>query len=128
MINHDGFGNKLLVGRLLDRPLFSGRKSSEMHTLLSKEWEHLYRTVWRARFANLPKAERGALVRGCRGKAVYDLRAEAQNMLRILQPEGKLRLAVYCCPLCRAFHIAQRRELALYRRMLITGTPAAALP
>ena len=93
-----------------------------MHTLLRKEWEHLYRTVWRAPFAHLPKYERGVLVRGCRGKAVFDLRADAQNMVRILQPEGKLRLGVYCCPLCRAFHIAQRREIALYRRMLNSGT------
>ena len=114
-------GNRQLVASMCRE--FSAESQNEMHILLSKEWEHLYRTTWRPRFAHLPKSERGILVRGCRGKARYGIRLDAQNMLRILQPEGKLRLGVYCCPLCQGFHIVHRRELALYRRMLITGMP-----
>src|SRR5438045_3777062 len=88
-----------------------------MHTLSSKEWEHLYRTVWRAPFDHLSKLERGKLVLTCRGRTVFDSVEEAQKMLRILQPEGKLRLSAYCCSLCQSFHIADRRVITSYRRV-----------
>src|SRR5215472_2327558 len=89
-----------------------------MHTLLRKEWEHLYRTVWREPFAHLSKSERAKLVSACRGKAVFESLGEAQKMRRILQPEGRLRLGVYCCPLCHYFHIASRRTIASYVHLL----------
>jgi len=89
-----------------------------MHTLLSKEWEHLYRTVWRAPFDHLSKLERGKLVLSCRGRTAFDSVGEARKMLRILQPEGKLRLSSYCCPLCHHVHIADRRVVTSYRRVV----------
>jgi hypothetical protein len=103
-------------------------KVNEMHTLSSKEWEHLYRTVWRARFAHLSKSERAKLVRICRGKAVFDCMEEARSMLRILQPEGKLSVCAFCCPLCQHFHVADRRVITAYRRVLKNDSSPASSP
>jgi len=87
-----------------------------MHTLSAKEWERLYRANWREPFVHLSKSERGILVHGCRGKTIFESVEEAKKMLRVEQPAGKLRLAPYRCPLCRHFHIANRRHLGFYRR------------
>ena len=89
-----------------------------MHTLSAKEWDQLYRAVWREPFAHWSKPERGKLVQVCRGKDIFDSVDEAQNMLRVLQPQGKLRLGVYRCPLCQRIHIANRRILVLQRSSL----------
>ena len=84
-----------------------------MRTLTSKEWDHLYKSTWRPLYAHLSKEERGSLVRVCRGRAVFDSREEAHEMMRVLQPRGRLNLGAYTCPLCQGIHIGNRRRLAL---------------
>ena len=53
-----------------------------------------------------------------RGKTIFESKIEAQKLLRIMQPHGKLRLCWYSCPLCQFIHIDDRRAIALFRRML----------
>jgi hypothetical protein len=84
-----------------------------MRTLTPKEWDHLYESTWRPLYAHLSKEERGNLVRVCRGRAVFDSREEAHEMMRVLQPRGRLKLGAYTCPLCQGIHIGNRRRLAL---------------
>jgi len=87
--------------------------------LPAKEWDQLYRAVWRQPFAHLSKSERGKLVRSCRGKPIFDSFEEANDMLEVLQPNAKLHLRVYGCLLCKRFHIANHhRLLDLQRGML----------
>jgi hypothetical protein len=82
-----------------------------MRTRDMREWKHLYQTVWRALFAHLPKAERAKLVRGCRGKAIYDSRDEAEQVIdRLTLRPGKL-LGAYDCPLCGDIHTGNRKYL-----------------
>jgi hypothetical protein len=89
-----------------------------MRSLTRKEWEHLYRSLWRAPYADLTKQERGRLVRACRGRVVFDSAEEARDMSRFLQPRGRLNLAAYTCPLCHGFHIINRRSLSHHRRLM----------
>jgi hypothetical protein len=89
-----------------------------MRTRTRKEWEHLYRSLWRAQYAYLTKEERGRLVRACRGRVVFDSAEEARDMLRFLQTRGRLYLAAYTCPLCHGVHIINRRTISHHRRLL----------
>ena len=90
-----------------------------MNRLTGKEWDQLYRSIWRQPYAHWSKEERRRLVLGCRNKVHYSSRDEACTMLRVLQPKGKLQLCVYSCPLCRAIHITNRRNLAQYRKLML---------
>ena len=89
-----------------------------MQTLTPREWDQLYRSIWRTPYAHLTKDERGRLVRICRGKAIFDNLEEARKMLRFLQPSGRLNLAAYTCPLCSGIHIGNRRRIAQHRLWL----------
>src|SRR5215469_4335815 len=88
-----------------------------MRTLTPKEWNHLYKSTWRRPYAHLTKEERGSLVRACRARAVFDSCKEAHDMMRLLQPHGRLNLCAYTCCLCQGIHIGSRRHLALCRRL-----------
>jgi hypothetical protein len=50
------------------------------------------------------------LVHVCRGRAVFDSCDEAHEMMRLLQPHGRLNLGAYSCPLCHGIHIGSRRR------------------
>ena len=89
-----------------------------MRSLTRKEWEHLYRSLWRAPYADLTKQELGRLVLACRGRVVFDSAEEARDMSRFLQPRGRLNLAAYTCPLCHGVHIINRRSISYHRRLL----------
>jgi hypothetical protein len=92
-----------------------------MKRLTGKEWEQLYRAIWRKPYAHLSKEERRQLVLGCRSKVHYSSPDEAREMLRILQPRGKLQLSAYSCPLCGGIHISNRRHQAQYRKLLLSS-------
>jgi hypothetical protein len=89
-----------------------------MRSLTRKDWEHLYKSRWRVPYAYLTKEERGLLVRACRGRVVFDSVEEARDMLRFLQPQGRLNLAAYTCPLCHGIHVVNRRKISQHRRLL----------
>jgi hypothetical protein len=61
-------------------------------------------------------------------QAVFDSMGEARSMPRILQPEGKLRVCAYCCPLCHHLHVADRRVVTSYRRVLKNHSRPASSP
>ncbi|MGA8739926.1 MAG: hypothetical protein WB561_01925 [Terracidiphilus sp.] len=82
-----------------------------MRTRTMREWKYLYVTYWRDAFAHLPKPERAKLVRGCRGKAIYESHEEAQRVIaRLTLRPGEL-LGAYDCPLCSGIHTGNRKYL-----------------
>ena len=82
-----------------------------MKTLRIAEWCKLYQTLWRAPFAQLTKEERCKIVRGCKGKAIYESYAEANAVVPNLPSRGKLiRVHAYTCPLCGGIHIGNTRK------------------
>jgi hypothetical protein len=89
-----------------------------MRSLTRKEWEHLYRSLWREPFADLTKEERGRLVQACRGRVIFDSVEEARDKLRFLQTRGRPDLAAYTCPLCHGVHIINHRSISHHRRLL----------
>lgn len=79
-----------------------------MRTLRRKEWNALY-AAWKAANPDLCsdafKWKRQRIVRGCRGKALYDDYAEAMRIVVELPlRQGKV-LHAYRCPICAAFHV-----------------------
>jgi len=99
-----------------------------MQILSAKEWDQLYKAVWREPFAHLSKAERGKLVRGCRGKPIFDSFDEAFELLEVLQPNAKLRLRVYGCLLCKRIHIANHQHIVGIQRGLLKSEPTRSKP
>ena len=96
-----------------------------MNRLTTKEWDLLYRSVWRKQYVHLSKEGRGRLVLACRSKVRYSSRDEARTMLRVIQPKGKLQLCVYSCPLGQGTHITNRRHVVQHRKLpLLPAAPA----
>jgi hypothetical protein len=79
------------------------RKILYMKTRSNAEWERLYRLLWRGPFAHLPKYVRAKLVRGCRGKAVYESVEEALPVITQMPAREGLYLHAYRCPICWDF-------------------------
>lgn len=79
-----------------------------MRTLRIKEWKLLYAT-WKEANPGLCgdafKWKRHNLVRGCRGKALYDTYAEAMRIVVELPlRQGKV-LHAYRCEICLSWHV-----------------------
>jgi hypothetical protein len=79
-----------------------------MRTLRISEWKAFY-AAWKAANPDLCgdefKLRRQKVVRGCRGKALYDDYAEAMRVVADLPVrEGKV-LHAYRCPICGCFHV-----------------------
>lgn len=81
-----------------------------MITRSRKEWEHLYRHVWRPPIHHLPKEIRAKLVRGCFGKDAYESAEEALPIIAEMPVRPGLYLKAYKCPLCKDWwHIGNSR-------------------
>lgn len=80
-----------------------------MYQRSNKEWEHLYRTVWRLPFAGLSKKLRAKLVRGCQGKDVYTSPEEALPIIAEMEVRPGFYIKCYSCQLCGQFHIGNSR-------------------
>lgn len=65
----------------------------------------MYNQYWRWPFVHLPKEIRAKVVRGCRGKAVYDSPEEALPVIAAMPLRKGLYLKAYCCPLCFDFDL-----------------------
>ena len=86
-----------------------------MKTLRTREWAVLYRTIYRLPIAHLPDEKRAALVRGCKGKAIYDSYEEAEWVVVQLPPlPDKGHPHAYTCPLCKGIHIGNTRKKREY--------------
>lgn len=75
-----------------------------MRTLTMREWQIIYRE-WRKQYSHLPKRARGRIVRGCRGKVLYESREEAEGIAAILDRRGTKMISMYPCDICSAWHI-----------------------
>jgi hypothetical protein len=75
-----------------------------MRTLTMREWQIIYRE-WRKQYAHLPKRARGWIVRGCRGKALYETKEEAEGIAASLDRRGTKMISIYPCDVCAAWHI-----------------------
>jgi hypothetical protein len=82
-----------------------------MRTLTTKEWAELYKSLWRAPLLHLSKEARAKLVRGCKGKAIYDTHEEAAAVIETLPLRGGHYLGAYDCPLCGGIHAGNRKYL-----------------
>lgn len=82
-----------------------------MRVLTIKEWVRLYESEWRRPLAHLPKAERAKLVRGCKGKAIYDSPEEAAAVVATLPLRPGYLVGAYDCPVCGSIHVGNRRHL-----------------
>lgn len=80
-----------------------------MKTLRSGEWAKLWKTVWRTPFADWDKERRQKLVRGCKGKAIYETWHEAKAVMDTLPARSGVVLNVYRCRVCSEFHIGNSR-------------------
>jgi hypothetical protein len=76
-----------------------------------KEWAELYESMWRPPFVHLSKEDRGKLVRGCKGKDVYDSHEEASAAIAELPLRPGYLLGAYICPLCGGIHLGNRKYL-----------------
>lgn len=75
-----------------------------LKVLTRKEWKKLYE-AWRPPYAHLPKEVRVRIVRGCAGKVLYEIWAEAHTVaVRLPGREGK-QVSIYRCDICRHYHI-----------------------
>ena len=79
-----------------------------MRTLRFKEWKTVYE-AWKQANPDMCgdefKLKRQKVVRGCRGKALYDSYAEAMRIVVELPlREGKV-LHAYKCQICAAWHV-----------------------
>lgn len=94
-----------------------------MKTLRTREWGLLYKTIFRPPIAHLPDGERSKLVRGCKGKVIYDSYEEAEPVVIQLPPRpGKGHPHAYTCPLCKGIHIGntiKKREYPMMASRLI---------
>lgn len=92
-----------------------------MYRRSSKEWETMYRTVWRLPFAGLSKELRAKLVRGCHGKDVYESPEEAEPIIAQMPVRSGLYIKCYSCQLCGQFHIGNSRNANTLPQRLIVA-------
>lgn len=81
-----------------------------MKTRTNTEWEFFYRMVWRKPFAHLPKEIRAKLVRGCRGKAVYNSPEEALPVIAMMPLRDGFYIKCYKCGLCFEVENGKRKD------------------
>ncbi len=95
-----------------------------MYRRTNSEWQKLYETLWRRPFAGLSKELRAKLVRGCRGKDVYQSPEEAEPIIAQMKVRPPLYLKCYACTLCHGYHIGNSRNAnTLPQRLIVARKP-----
>lgn len=86
-----------------------------MRTMKSREWSRWYELVFRQPFVNLTPEQRGKLVRGCKGKAIYRGFREAWKIADSLPQRECLYAGAYNCPLCGGIHVGNSKTRNIFR-------------